>query len=104
METIIQYLHSNKKPSLKLKRILIFSIPFLAKRIKYCLRYKIIILKPVTLCFVSYIIRGNKYICFSLDYASLWSLGDWFETRIVGNPEDRLSRNEAHLMVDIHLN
>ena len=43
-------------------------------------------------------------MCFSLDYASLCSLGNSFETRFVGNPEDRLSRNEAHLVVDIHLN
>ena len=34
--------------------------PFQQKRIKYCLSYKIVILKPVTLCFVSYIIRGNN--------------------------------------------
>ena len=43
-------------------------------------------------------------MCFSLNYASLCSLGDWFVTRFVGNAEDRLSRDEAHLMVDIHLN
>ena len=43
-------------------------------------------------------------MCFSLEYASLCSLGDWFETRFVGNPEDRLSRDEAHLVVNIHLN
>ena len=43
-------------------------------------------------------------MCFSLNYASLCSLGDWFETRFVGNPEDRFSRYEAQLMVDIHLN
>ena len=43
-------------------------------------------------------------MCFSLDYASLCSLGDWFETRFVGNPEDKLTCDEAHLMVDIHLN
>ena len=41
---------------------------------------------------------------FSIDYASLCSLGDWFETRFVGNQEDRLSCDVAHLMVDIHLN
>ena len=41
---------------------------------------------------------------FSLGYASLCSLGDWSETRFIGNPEDRLSRDEAHLVVDIHLN
>ena len=29
--------------------------------------------------------------------ASLCSLGDWFETRFVGNPEDRFSRDAAHL-------
>ena len=49
--------------------------PFQRKRIKYCLRYKIVILKPVTLCFVSFIIRGNNCMCFSLDYADLCSLG-----------------------------
>ena len=43
-------------------------------------------------------------MCFSLDYASLCSIGDWFETCFVGNPEDMLSRDEANLMVDIHLN
>ena len=35
---------------------------------------------------------------FLLDYASLCSLGDWFETRFVGSPEDRLSRDKAHLI------
>ena len=29
--------------------------------------------------------------------ASLCSLGDWFETCFVGNPEDRFSRGEAHI-------
>ena len=43
-------------------------------------------------------------MCFSLEYASLCSLGDLFETRFVGNPEGRLSRDEAHLVVNIHLN
>ena len=43
-------------------------------------------------------------MCFSLEYASLCSLGDWFETRFVGNPKDSLFRDEAHLVVDIHLN
>ena len=43
-------------------------------------------------------------MCFSLDYTSLCSLRDWFETRFVGDPEDRLSRDGAHLMVDIYLN
>ena len=43
-------------------------------------------------------------MCFSLEYASLCSLGDWFETRFVGNPEGRLSQVEAHLVVNIHLN
>ena len=43
-------------------------------------------------------------MCFSLEYASLCSLGDLFETRFVGNHGDRLSRNEAPLVVDIHLN
>ena len=68
------------------------------------MRYKIVILKPVTLCFVSYIIHGNNCMCFSLEYASLCSLGDWFETRFVGNPKGRLFRDEAHLVVNIHLN
>ena len=63
------------------------------------MRYKIVILKPVILCFVSYIIRGNNCMGFSLEYACLCSLGDWFETRFVGNLEDK-----AHLVVDIHLN
>ena len=43
-------------------------------------------------------------MCFSLEYAYLCSLGDLFETRFVGNTEDTLSRDEAHLVVDIHLN
>ena len=43
-------------------------------------------------------------MCFSLEYASLCSLGDWFETRFVGNSKGRLSRDEAHLVVNIHLN
>ena len=43
-------------------------------------------------------------MCFSLEYASLCSLGDWFETRFVGNPNGWLSRDEAHLVVNIHLN
>ena len=30
--------------------------------------------------------------------------GDCFETRFVGNPKGRLSRDEAHLVVNIHLN
>ena len=30
--------------------------------------------------------------------ASLCSWGDWFETRFVGNPKDRFSRDEAHIM------
>ena len=29
--------------------------------------------------------------------ASLCSWGDWFETRFVGHPEDRFSRDEAHM-------
>ena len=29
--------------------------------------------------------------------ASLCSLGDWFETLFVGNPEDRFSRDEAQI-------
>ena len=28
---------------------------------------------------------------------SLCSCGDWFETRFDGNPEERFSRDEAHL-------
>ena len=68
------------------------------------MRYKIVILKPVTLCFVSYIIRGNNCMWFSLEYACLCSLGDWFDTRFVGNPKSRLSRDEAHLVVNKHLN
>ena len=32
--------------------------------------------------------------------ASLCSLGDWFETRSVGNPEDRFYRDEAHMFPD----
>ena len=68
------------------------------------MRYKIVILKPVTLCFVPYIIRGNNCMCFSLEYASLCSLGDWFETRFVGNPKGRLSGDEAHLVVNLHMN
>ena len=43
-------------------------------------------------------------MCFSLDYASLCSLGDWFETRFLGNPQAMFSRDKAHLMDDIHLN
>ena len=43
-------------------------------------------------------------MCFSLEYASLCSLGDSFETRFVGNPEGKLSRNEAQLEVDKNLN
>ena len=43
-------------------------------------------------------------MCFSLEYASLCSLGDWLETRFVGNPKGKLSRDEAHLVADIHLN
>ena len=43
-------------------------------------------------------------MCFSLEYASLCSLGDWFENRFVENPKDRLSWDEAHLVVNIHLN
>ena len=43
-------------------------------------------------------------MCFSLEYASLCSLGDWFETRFVGNPKDRLSPDEAHLVLNKHLN
>ena len=34
--------------------------------------------------------------------ASHCSLGDWFETRFVGNPEDRFSRDEAHLVMLCH--
>ena len=41
---------------------------------------------------------------FSLEYASLCSLGDWFETRFVGYSKGRLSRDKAHLVVNIHLN
>ena len=29
--------------------------------------------------------------------AILCSWGDWFETRLVGNPEDRFSRDVAHM-------
>ena len=43
-------------------------------------------------------------MCFSLEYASLCSLGDWFETLFVENPKGRLSRDEAYLVVNIHLN
>ena len=43
-------------------------------------------------------------MCFSLEYASLCSLGDWFITRFVGNPKGWLSYDEAHLVVNIHLN
>ena len=43
-------------------------------------------------------------MCFSLAHASLYSLGDWFETRFVGNPKGRLSWDAAHLVVNIHLN
>ena len=43
-------------------------------------------------------------MCFSLDYASLCSLGDWLETGFAGNPEGRLSRDETRFMVDKHLN
>ena len=43
-------------------------------------------------------------MCFSLEYASLCGLGDWLETRFVGNQKDRLSCHEANLVVDIHLN
>ena len=43
-------------------------------------------------------------MCFSLEYACLCSLGDWFDTRFVGNPKGRLSRDEAHLVVNKHLN
>ena len=38
-------------------------------------------------------------MCFSLEYANLCSLGDWFVTRFVGNPEGRSSCDEAHLVV-----
>ena len=33
--------------------------------------------------------------------ASLYSLGDWFESHFVGNPEDRFCRNEAHIYLHI---
>ena len=36
--------------------------------------------------------------CYRINFnslASLCSWGDWFETRLVGNPEDRFSRDEA---------
>ena len=36
--------------------------------------------------------------------ASLCSWGDWFETRFVGNPEDRFCRGEAQIKVDERAN
>ena len=33
--------------------------------------------------------------------ASLCSWGIWFETRYVGNPEDRFSRDEAHMTLKV---
>ena len=36
--------------------------------------------------------------------ASLCSWGDWFETRFVRNPEDRFSRDEAHIWLYMGLN
>ena len=43
-------------------------------------------------------------MCFSLEYAIFCSLGVWFETHFVGNSKGRLSRDEAHLVVNINLN
>ena len=82
METLIQYLHSNKEPSLIFKKIGFLVFRFQRKRIKYCLRYKIVILKPVILCFVSYIIHENNCMCFSLEYAILCSLGFSTQSRL----------------------
>ena len=31
--------------------------------------------------------------------ASLSGWGDWFESRFVGNPQDRFSRVEAHIII-----
>ena len=41
--------------------------------------------------------------CFKRNFnflASLCSLGDWFESRFVGNPEDRFSHDEAQIIIN----
>ena len=55
-------------------------------------------------CVIHYMWKYNYCMCFSLEYASLCSLGDWFETRFVGNAKGRLSWDEAYIVVNIHLN
>ena len=52
----------------------------------------------------AFVIRLSKkyhiWTCYKRNFnfpASLWSWRDWFETRFVGNPEDRFSRDEAHM-------
>ena len=51
------------------------------------------------LCY-SLIEKNHILTCYEGNFnflASLCSWGDWFETCYVGNPEDRFSRDEAHL-------
>ena len=45
--------------------------------------------------------KYHMQTCFRWNFnlvASLCSWGDWFETRFLGNPEDRFSRDEAQLI------
>ena len=52
------------------------------------------------LCY-SLIRKYHVCTCYERNFnflASLCSWGDWFETGFVGNPEDRFSHNEAHII------
>ena len=55
-----------------------------------------------------YLHSGKYHIqtCYKRNFnfvASLCSLGDWFESHFVGNPEDRFCRNKAHFMLSDQL-
>ena len=56
------------------------------------------LISPIIIPFILESIISNHAICeFSIFLASLCSLGNWFESRFVGNPKDRFCHAKAQI-------